>query len=135
MAPISTPDKPEIVAQAGALIGDEAVNAARHVVEPEVNTEPVDAQVAPERDAAAASVTVHETVVHTDRVITDPSSPEAVQIPDAGRGDARLPIHQLGEPTPEQVFAGEEKESDEAPASTPDETPTSTPDETPTNNA
>lgn len=107
MAPITTPEAPVVVSQDGALVGDEAVRGSTHKVEPQVNTESVPAQVAADRDAPASTVPVHETVVHTDRVITDPSSPEAVQIPDAGRGNASLPIHGLGNPTPEQVFAGE----------------------------
>ena len=67
--------------------------------------EEVPAQVAPERAAPTETVQVHEVHVTTDKVITDPNDPLAVQIPDAGRGDASLPIHDLAGQSPEQVFA------------------------------
>lgn len=99
---------PAVVAQEQKLVGDEAVaEAGTNEVKPEVVREQVDAQVAQPRETDARKVNVHETVVVTDTVITDPSSPLAVQIPDAGRGDLALPIHRLDAPTVEEVFAKE----------------------------
>jgi hypothetical protein len=45
-----------------------------------------------------------------DKVVLDPDSPEAVQIPDAGRGKVDLPIHQLASPSPEQQLASGDAE-------------------------
>lgn len=107
------PKTPAVVSQKGALVGDD--NVAEPVsVEPEVNSGEEKAQVAPRREADSSKVVVHETRVVTDKVITDPSSPEAVQVPDAGRGDASLPIHRLAEGTPEEVFASEASDADES---------------------
>lgn len=88
-----------------ATVGDEAVNA--HVREVDVNTvkEDVPAQVVAKPIDASATVPVHEVSVTLDTVITDPSDPLAVQIPDAGRGFLDLPIHALDAPTPEQALA------------------------------
>lgn len=58
----------------------------------ETHTENVKAQVVSQRGPDPDTVAVHETRVRVDEVITDPSSPQAVQIPDAGRGDASTPI-------------------------------------------
>lgn len=97
-----------------ALVGDEAVREAGTRPEAEVVQEDQPAQKMPkERFSADAddSVPVHETYVQMDRVILDPSSPEAVQIPDAGIGFLDLPIHALADGTPEEKFeAGENDE-------------------------
>jgi hypothetical protein len=103
----------EVVAQDAKLVGDEEVQAEVREPTQEVNKESVPAQVSPEREAPSKEVPVHETAVKLDEVITDPSSPLAVQVPDAGRGSLDLPIHQLGEPTPEAVFAEEAADADE----------------------
>lgn len=100
---------PEVVAQEQKIVGDEAVQAEVHEVKPEVVNEDAARAVAQPREADGGSVRVHETVVRTDRVITDPSDPLAVQVPDAGRGDLSLPIHELDAPTVEQVFSSQAK--------------------------
>jgi hypothetical protein len=122
-----TPDAPEVIAQKNKLVGDEEVQAEVHSVEPDVNTDSVKAQVAPEREKPSTKVPVHETSVKLDEVITDPSSPLAVQVPDAGRGDASLPIHRLANPTPEDVFSSEASESVERDESEAREDPNPTP--------
>lgn len=103
--PTDSVSLPKVRAQKGALIGDEAVNEHVHKPEVEVNDEPVKAQVVAEPDPPVSEVYVHETSIALDRVITDPSDPLAVQVPDAGRGSLDLPIHGLDAPTPEDVFA------------------------------
>ncbi len=102
----------EVVSQEGALVGDENLPEAR---EPEAGVvqEEVAAQVAPEREAPADTVNVHEVYVKLDEVITDPSSPLAVQVPDAGRGSLDLPIHDLVNDTPEAVFASEASKAED----------------------
>lgn len=97
---------PPVQVQKGALVGDDQQPDPRPV-EPEVVNEAVPAQVAATPGVAPDEVFVHEVRVALDEVITDPSSPEAVQIPDAGRGFLDLPIHRLGEPTPEEKFASD----------------------------
>ncbi len=92
----------EVVSQKGATIGDE--NMAPREPTYQVTEEKVDAQVSPPRQDAAAKVDVHEVFVQVDEVITDPSSPLAVQIPDAGRGFLDLPIHALANGSPEDQF-------------------------------
>ncbi len=89
----------DVVSQKGALIGDENQPEPR---EPEFNRveKEVDAQVSPPREADSGKVSVDETSVQLDRVITDPSSPEAVQVPDAGRGSTDLPAHRLAQGVP-----------------------------------
>lgn len=109
---IETPALAEIVAQDAKVVGDENVEVYEGEVE--VNTESVPAQVSQPREDAAAEVPVHEVHVATDEVITDTSNPLAVQIPDAGRGSLDLPIHALGNGTPESVFAAEASEAEEA---------------------
>jgi len=120
MAELAKPELNEVVAQGPKVVGDEAVQEHVHEVEVNVNTEPVAAQVTPDPDPPAQTVNVHETSVALDRVITDPSDPLAVQIPDAGRGSLDLPIHNLAAPTVEEVFASEaasiEERDAEAPA-------------------
>jgi hypothetical protein len=92
--------------QEGALVGDEAVNgAADQSGEVHDYRADEDAQVVAERSSDADTVQVREVRVATDKFILDPSSPEAVQIPDAGIGSLDLPIHDLAGPTPEDYFA------------------------------
>jgi hypothetical protein len=45
--------------------------------------------------------------VHSTRVITDPESEEAVQIPDSPQADGRNADPLAQGPTPEEVFAGQ----------------------------
>lgn len=108
-------DKPQVAAAANAQVGDENL-APVHEVEVDVNKDSVPAQVAATDVKPVETVQVHETNVKLDRVITDPSSPEAVQIPDAGRGSLDLPIHGLDAPTPEQALSGAKKQERRAPA-------------------
>ncbi len=105
------PEAPQVVSQEGALVGDENQPDPR---EPEVyvNKDSVTAQVAPEREAPTDNVPVHEVQVTLDEVILDPSAPEAVQVPDAGRGFLDLPIHALAAGSPEKRF--EDGTADEA---------------------
>lgn len=104
---IPAPADLEVVAQEEKTVGDEALEVRKP--DNSVLVEQVPAQVAPEREAPSAQVNVHETVVTTDTAITDPSSPLAVQVPDAGRGSLALPIHSLGGPLVEDVFAAADK--------------------------
>lgn len=94
----------QVAAPANAQIGDENV-APVNEVQVAVNKGEVPAQVTGAPVVPVETVQVHETFVQTDRVILDPNSPEAVQIPDAGRGKTDLPIHGLSNPRPEEVFA------------------------------
>lgn len=103
---------PGVAAAANALVGDDAQPEPREV-EVHVDTDPVKAQVAAPETKPVDEVYVHETVVIMDEVITDPSSPLAVQIPDAGRGTLDLPIHALSNPTPEAFFDSK-RDSDES---------------------
>lgn len=102
---------PEVVSQDASTVGDENLPEPRepqaHVVE-----EQVDHAVVQPRQPDSNVSNVYEVTVTTDEVITDPSSPLAVQVPDAGRGDATLPIHALARPRPEDVFADAAKKSD-----------------------
>lgn len=100
-----------------ALVGDEQVNSVDSPVEYHEFKDTQDAQ-------GGGSVDVHEVAVNVDKVILDPDSPEAVQIPDAGRGFVDLPLHDLSKGSPEDQFRAEAEESDseenseeEAPAS------------------
>jgi hypothetical protein len=95
--------QPGITAAENAQIGDENL-APVHEVEVDVNKDSVPAQVAAPETKPVTEVYVHETSVKLDRVILDPSSPEAVQIPDAGRGDLSLPIHDLDRGSVEDFF-------------------------------
>ena len=115
MAELKKPELNEVVAQGPKLVGDEEVQQHVHELDPQVNTEPVPAQVTPDPDPPASTVNVHETYLELDKVITDPSDPLAVQIPDAGRGSLDLPIHSIVGPTVEEVFADAGSE-EEAPA-------------------
>lgn len=101
-----------IAAPENATIGDENLE----VRDPTAYTvnEAVPAQVTGPPVVAVDTVRVSETHIKLDEIITDPSSPLAVQIPDAGRGSLGLPIHRLAEaPKPEDVFAAEASEPDE----------------------
>lgn len=95
--PVSAPEN--------ALIGDDNIAPAGDVKLVTVN-ETVPAQVTGPAAAVVDTVKVSETHVALDTVITDPSSPLAVQIPDAGRGSLDLPFHRLTSPRPEDVFSG-----------------------------
>lgn len=100
----------DVVAQDAKTVGDENLPEPRKV-SVEVREESVPAQVAQPREADASEVSAHETAVALDEVITDPSHPLAVQVPDAGRGSFDLAAHSLSGPTPEQVFASEASEA------------------------
>lgn len=106
---IATPELPAVTAQEAKVVDNEG--AEPFVVEPEVNVEQVDAMVVQPREGDSDTVNVHEVSVATDRVITDPSSPLAVQIPPEGRGDGTLPIHALGNGTVEDYFKKNASES------------------------
>src|SRR6188508_2948180 len=99
--PVSVP-MPGVATQEASTIGDENLEVREPTIE--VNEEEVPAQVMGQPAQAVETVQVHETYVVTDTVITDTNDPLAVQIPDAGRGDASLPMHALGGPTVEQFF-------------------------------
>lgn len=91
-ASVPVPDD-QIVAQEAKLVGDEAIaDAAESPFATEVNDESVPRQVTQEREPDPDTVPVSETSVVVDRVITDTSDPLAVQVPDAGKGDAVTPI-------------------------------------------
>ena len=98
------PDLPGVAAPENALVGDEGVVARDADVE--VVREDAKAQVTGPPAKPVETVKVHETYIKVDEFVTDPSAPEAVQVPDAGRGSLDLPIHALSGPTPEQVFSG-----------------------------
>lgn len=112
MAAKDTIERPIVTAQKAKTVGDENLPEPREV-EVNVNKRSVDAQVMAEPEPAADKVFVHETSVALDEVITDPSSPLAVQVPDAGRGDLTLPIHSLDAPRPNDVFAEEAARSED----------------------
>jgi hypothetical protein len=107
---IDTPDVPEVVAQEAKTVGDDQVPVREASVQ--VNKGTVPAQVSQPRESDSSTSQVHEVNVQLDEVITDPSSPLAVQVPDAGRGSLDLPIHRLGEERPEDVFARDAAKSD-----------------------
>ena len=104
---IEIPEQP-VNAPENALVGEDTEVARNADVS--VLAEEVPAQTTGPAAVVADTVAVHETAVAVDKVITDPHSPEAVQIPDAGRGSLDLPIHALGNPTPEAIFADAPKE-------------------------
>jgi hypothetical protein len=93
---------PTLTVQKGALVGDE--NLPEPDVEVRNITDQVDAQVNKTKVEVADKVDVHEVHVNPDHVITDPNSPEAVQIPDAGRGSLDLPLHAFEEGSVEDRF-------------------------------
>lgn len=102
----------KIVAQKNTLVGDEAVAAVETPFAVDDTDTTVKAQVSPPRAPESDKVAVREVFVVTDKFVLDPSSPEAVQIPDAGRGSLDLPIHGLNQPLPEDVFAEASAEAD-----------------------
>lgn len=104
------PTLPVVTAQESMTVGDSEMEARSADVG--VTKEEVPAQVMQPRANDADTVHVHEVYVVTDEIITDPSSPLAVQIPDAGRGSLDLPIHQLDRGTVEEVFAREASKAD-----------------------
>lgn len=87
-------------------------------VEVTTDTDPVPAQVTGPAPEPVREVVVHETRVRADRVITDASDPLAVQVPEAGRGNALTPIAQTyadNPEAPEESIARKEREaSDES---------------------
>lgn len=110
-APVAAAEEVEyapVAAPANALIGDEAVQGAAKDVEVNVDTAAVPAQVIGKPSAPVKESPVNETYVKVDHAVLDPNSPEAVQIPDAGRGTTNLPIQGVakGEKA-EDVFARE----------------------------
>lgn len=110
-SPSVTPEAPVITAQEAKTVGDENLTTR----EPDyvVVQDQVDAQVVQPREGDHDKVNVHEVHVQLDEVITDPASPLAVQVPDAGRGSLDLPIHSLAGQTVEQVFAEKASEPDD----------------------
>jgi hypothetical protein len=106
------PALPPVAAPENAAIGDENIPAADGFQNIEVNDE---AAVVPRTGPdykVHGEVPVFEVHVQTDRVITDPNDPLAVQVPDAGRGDARLPIHaHVNARTVEEIFSEQASES------------------------
>lgn len=90
---------PVVTAQEAKTVGDEELPEPR-VPEVQVNESTEAAQVVQPREGDADTVNVHEVYLALDEVITDPSSPLAVQIPDAGRGSLDLPIHALANGLP-----------------------------------
>jgi hypothetical protein len=118
-APVSAPESnpvvesielPGIAVADNALIGDEAVQSAYEAPEAHVVQEDVPAQTTGDSGSPVEVSKVHETTIILDKVVTDPHSPEAVQIPDAGRGTLDLPLHALAGKSPEQVFADSAKD-------------------------
>lgn len=100
-----TPVAPAVTSQKGALVGDENLPGPRDV-DVEVEQREDKAQVVAEPEKAPDKVQVFEVAVTTDTVITDPSDPLAVQVPDAGRGSLLLPIHDfIGAKTVEERFS------------------------------
>lgn len=93
----------DIAVPANALVGDE--NLPAHEPEVQQINESVPAQIMQDKVQVVDTVKVTETHVALDQVITDPSSPLAVQVPDAGRGFLDLPIHRLAVGNPEAQFA------------------------------
>lgn len=108
MAAADSIKMPPVTSQKGAKVGDDNMPDPREATV-DVNTDAQDAQVVAKRDADPSKVYVHETSIQLDEVITDPSSPLAVLVPDAGRGSLTLPIHGLDAPRPDDVFAKEAK--------------------------
>jgi hypothetical protein len=107
---IPTPEAPAVTAQEAKTIG-EVSSEDSYTVEPSTNQGEVAAQVMQPREADSDVVHVHEVMIATDRVITDPSSPLAVQIPEEGRGSLDLPMHRLGGGTVEDKFRAADAEA------------------------
>lgn len=115
------PDLKVNAPQEASQVGDEAVGSNDSPVVISVNSGEVDHAVVQPRSPDADRVQVHEVFVQTDEVITDPSDPRAVQIPDAGRGSLALPIHELANGTVEDRFKASVAEDEPAVAYEPDE--------------
>lgn len=100
------PGEAPVSAPSGALDESPVKDA-----EVKVESNNAKAQVKAEGPKPVQHVTVHETHVKVDEVVTDPSSPLAVQVPPAGRGNALTPIgrtYGVDKPeTVEDVFARE----------------------------
>lgn len=80
-----------------------------------VNTTPVAAQVLGPASPAQTTVPVHEVYVTTDRVITDTSSPDAVQVPETTGEEALTPIAKAyadGKTASEKIADQEDKLKD-----------------------
>ncbi len=92
-----------IAAPENATIGDDNLDVIQHEV---INIdEEVAAQTTGKPAVEVETVRATETHLALDEVITDPHSPLAVQIPDAGRGPLDLPIHQFNRVgKPEDAF-------------------------------
>lgn len=79
----------------------------------EVEVQSVDSEVMPGVPATNDGENAAQTVyVLTDKVITDPNSPLAVQIPSAAVRDVSLPIHEMAAGTPEQQIERGDNESE-----------------------
>jgi hypothetical protein len=89
----------------GSSTGVTADDASPVTVSQSIGTAP--AQVQGPTPAPQSTVPVHETHVKADTVITDTSSPLAVQVPVEAQGDALTPIGRAyaDARTPEDVFA------------------------------
>lgn len=99
----------DVAVPENATIGDDNLKPRDPSID-QVNTS-VPAQVMQDKVKVVDTVKVTETRVALDEVITDPSSPLAVQIPDAGRGSLDLPIHRLAAPKPEDAFSAARKDA------------------------
>ena len=107
---VMVPSMPTITAQEAKTVGDDEMEA--RTADIGVTKEEVPAQVMQPREGDSDTVHVHEVYVVTDEIITDPASPLAVQIPDAGRGSLDLPIHRLNQGTVESIFARDASKAD-----------------------
>lgn len=98
VAPVTGP------APAGSTTGVTEDDASPVTVQQSVGT--ATAQVQGPTPPPQSTVQVHETHVKADTVITDTSSPLAVQVPTAAQGDALTPIGRAyaDARTPEDVF-------------------------------
>jgi len=113
MAEDLKPVLPTVVSQEGALVGDENLPGPEDQ-NVEVEQRQDDAQVPGTPQKPVDKVEVFEVVVETDKPILDPSSPLAVQVPDAGRGSLLLPIHQhINSRRVDDIFAEEAGEHEE----------------------
>lgn len=107
-----TPDLPGVAAPENAVIGDDGLEVREATVEVVKEDQP--AQVTGPPAKPVDTVRVHEVSIVLDEVITDPSHPLAVQVPDAGRGSLDLPIHALSGQTVEEFFIDSAPKVEEA---------------------
>lgn len=106
------PDLPPVAGQKNMQVGDDEI-AEVHDFEVEVNKDDAKVPAAPKPEPVK-TVPVYEVHVATDEVITDPNDPRAVQVPDAGRGSALLPIHRhVGARRVEEIFSETASEQSE----------------------